>query len=109
MALAIPAITKLLAQLAVLAPIVNESIERIRQLIEAIRKGGGSTNKELEEHLKHAIELQDSVNKDINGQLQIIRSVLENVQKSLRALSLGVIGTGIIAVLAIVLVLVKQI
>src|SRR5438445_9847712 len=100
MALPILQITKLLTQLTVLAPVATDGIDKIRKLVETIRRGGGSTVK-LED-LKQAIELQNSVNKEVDDQLRIIKSVLENVQKSLKVLAFTTAGIGIAAVVALV-------
>jgi len=100
MALPILQITKLLTQLTVLAPVATDGIDKIRKLVETIRRGGGSTVK-LDD-LKQAIELQNSVNKEVNDQLRIIESVLENVQKSLKVLAFTTAGIGIVAVVALV-------
>ena len=100
MALPILQITKLLTQLTVLAPVATDGIDKIRKLVETIRRGGGSTVK-LED-LKQAIELQNSVNKEVDDQLRIIKSVLENVQKSLKVLAFTTAGIGIVAVVALV-------
>jgi predicted PurR-regulated permease PerM len=100
MALPILQITKLLTQLTVLAPVATDGIDKIRKLVETIRRGGGSTVK-LED-LKQAIELQNSVNKEVDDQLRIIESVLENVQKSLKVLAFTTAGLGIVALVALV-------
>ena len=100
MALPILQITKLLTQLTVLAPVATDGIDKIRKLVETIRRGGGSTVK-LDD-LKQAIELQNSVNKEVDDQLRIIESVLENVQKSLKVLAFTTAGIGIAAVVALV-------
>jgi predicted PurR-regulated permease PerM len=100
MALPILQITKLLTQLTVLAPVATDGIDKIRKLVETIRRGGGSTVK-LDD-LKQAIELQNSVNKEVDDQLRIIESVLENVQKSLKVLAFTTGGIGIVAVVALV-------
>jgi len=100
MALPILQITKLLTQLTVLAPVATDGIDKIRKLVETIRRGGGSTVK-LDD-LKQAIELQNSVNKEVDDQLRIIESVLENVQKSLKVLAFTTAGIGIVAVVALV-------
>lgn len=100
MALPILQITKLLTQLTVLAPVATDGIDKIRKLVETIRRGGGSTVK-LDD-LKQAIELQNSVNKEVDDQLRIIESVLENVQKSLKVLAFTTGVIGIVAVVALV-------
>ena len=100
MALPILQITKLLTQLTVLAPVATDGIDKIRKLVETIRRGGGSTVK-LED-LKQAIELQNSVNKEVDDKLRIIESVIENVQKSLKVLAFTTAGIGIVAVVALV-------
>jgi len=98
--LPMPAITKLLAQLALFAPAITQAVDKLRELIETLRKPGAGTQKQLDD-LKQAIELQDTVNKKINDELRIIRSVLEHVQKSLKVLAYAALGIGLVALVAL--------
>jgi len=96
-------ITKLLIQLGPYAP---DAIKKLRELIDTLRKPGAGTQKQLDD-LKQAIELQLGVNNEINEQLKLIKSVLENVQSSLKILGIVAAGVGIIAVIALVLAATK--
>jgi hypothetical protein len=100
MALPILQIAKLLAELTVMAPVVGDGVDKIRKLVETIRKGDSNNAKQLET-LKQAVELQSAVNKKMDDQLRIIESVLEKVQKSLKVLALASAGIGIVALTAL--------
>ena len=100
------AIAKLLIQLATITPTVNNSVEQIRRLIDTIRKPGAGTQNQLDD-LKKAIELQASVNKEINDKLKLIETVLQTVQKSLKILAVTGAGVGLIALVALVVAVVK--
>jgi hypothetical protein len=106
MALPILQIAKLLGQLTTVGPVVTDGVDKIRKLVETIRKGDGNTPKRLEA-LQQAIELQSAVNRKVDDQLQIIESVLENVQKSLKVLAFGSAGIGIVALAALALAILK--
>ncbi|MGH7796460.1 MAG: hypothetical protein ACREQ2_16450 [Candidatus Binatia bacterium] len=106
MALPILQIAKLLAQLTVMAPVVSDGVDKIRKLVETIRKGDANTAKQLEA-LKQAIELQSAVNKKMDDQLRIIESVLEKVQKSLKILAFTIAVIGVLAVTALVIAILK--
>lgn len=97
MALPIVQIAKLLGQLTVIGPVVTEGADKFRKLVEAVRKDDGNAARDLEA-LKQAVEVQSAVNKKFDDQLQIIQSVLNNVQKSLKIL---VFTTATAAALAI--------
>jgi ABC-type transporter Mla subunit MlaD len=102
----ITSIAKLLMQIAVLTPAVNDSIDKIRQLIDSVRKRGSGAQDQLDD-LKRAMELQDTLNKEMNDQLKLINSVLENVQKSLKILGATTAGIGLIALVALIVAVVK--
>jgi predicted PurR-regulated permease PerM len=102
----ITSIAKLLMQLAIITPTVNNSIEKIRQLIDTIRKPGAGTLSQLED-LKKAIELQATVNREMNDKLKLIETVLQTVQKSLKILAVTGVGVGLIALLALIVAVVK--
>ncbi len=106
MMFSITAIAKLLIQLATITPAVNVSIEQIRQLVETIRKPGAGTQNQLDD-LKKALELQATVNKEINDKLKLVETVLHTVQKSLKVLAVAAAGVGLIAVVALVVAVVK--
>lgn len=106
MALPILQITKLLAQLTMLAPVATEGVDKIRKLVETIRSGDASTTKQIDA-LKQAVELQSSVNKEVDDQLRVIKSVLENVQRSLKIWAVASAGTGIVAGVALLIALLK--
>ena len=99
-------IAKLLMQLAMLTPEVNESVDKIRHLIDTIRKPGAGTQNQLDD-LKKAIELQAAVNKEMNDKLKLIETVLQTVQKSLKILAVTGTGVGLIALVALVVAVVK--
>jgi predicted PurR-regulated permease PerM len=102
----IASIAKLLMQLATITPPVNNSIEKIRQLIDTIRKPGAGTQNQLDD-LKKAIELQAAVNKEMNDKLKLIETVLQTVQKSLKILAVTGAGVGLIALIALVIAVMK--
>jgi predicted PurR-regulated permease PerM len=102
MALPLIQIAKLLGQLTTVGPVVTDGVDKIRRLVETVRNSDGNTANRLET-LKQAIELQSAVNKKVDDQLQIIESVLENVQKSLKVLAFTSAGIGILAAAALVL------
>jgi hypothetical protein len=106
MALPILQIAKLLGQLTVLAPVVTEGAERIRKLVETIRKGDGNAIKELDA-LKQAIELQSAVNHKVDDQLRLIESVLKNMQRALRVLALACVALGVLSVTALAVAVLK--
>jgi len=106
MALPIVQIAKLLGQLTVIGPVVSEGVDKIRKLVETIRKTDGNIGKELET-LKQAVELQSGVNNKVEDQLRIIESVLKNVQKSLKVLAFVSMGIGIVAVAALAVAVLK--
>ena len=89
-----------------MSPTVNDSIERIRQLIDTIRKPGAATQNQLDD-LKKALELQAAVNQEMNDKLKLIETVLQTVQKSLKILAVVGAGVGLIAVVALVVAVVK--
>jgi predicted PurR-regulated permease PerM len=104
--LPIVSIAKLLVQLATITPVANDSIDNIRKLIDTVRKPGAGTQNQLD-NLKKAIELQLIVNREINDKLNLIGTVLQTVQKSLKILAVTVAGIGLIAVAALVVALLK--
>lgn len=106
MALPILQIAKLLGQLTTIGPVVTDGVDKMRKLVETIRKGDGDTTKQLEA-LKQAIELQSAVNKKVDDQLRLVESVLNNVQKSLKILAFTSAGIGIVAAIALVLAILR--
>ena len=106
MALPIVQIARLLGQLTTMGPVVTDGVDKIRKLVETVRRGDGNTTKQLEA-LRQAVELQSAVNRKMDEQVQIIESVLGNVQKSLKILAFTVAGIGLVAVAALVLALLK--
>lgn len=106
MALPILTIARLLGQLTTIGPVVTDGVDKIRKLVETIRKGDGNTARQLEA-LKQAMELQSAVNKKVEDQLQIIESVLKNMQKSLKILAFTGAGIAIVAVAALLVAIVK--
>lgn len=106
MALPILQIAKLLAQLTVMAPVVGDGVDKIRKLVEIVRKNDTSNAKQMEA-FSQAIELQSAVNKKIEDQLRIIESVLGNVQKSLKILVFTSAVIAIVAITALVVAILK--
>ena len=89
-----------------IGPLVTDGVDKMRKLVETIRKGDGNTTKELGA-LKQAIELQSAFNKRVDDQLRLIESVLNNVQKSLKILAFTSAVVGVVAVTALVLAMMK--
>ena len=106
MALPILQIAKLLAELTVIAPVVSDGVDKIRKLVETVRKGDANTAKQIDA-LRQAIELQSAVKKKMDDQLRIIESVLEKVQKSLKILAFTGAVVGVLAITALVLAVLK--
>jgi hypothetical protein len=106
MALPILQIAKLLAELTVIAPVVSDGVDKIRKLVETVRKGDANTAKQIEA-LRQAIELQSAVNKKMDDQLRIIESVLEKVQKALKILAFTSAVVGVLAITALVIAVLK--
>ena len=106
MMLPIAVIAKLLIQLATITPVANDSIDRIRKLIDTVRKPGAGTQSQLDD-LNKAIELQLIVNREIADKLNLIGTVLQTMQKSLKILTVTVAGVGLIAVSALLVALLK--
>ena len=106
MALPILQIARLLGQLTMIAPVVTDGMDKIRKLVETIRKGNGNNAGQIEA-VRQAIELQSAVNKKVENQLQLIEAVLRNVQKSLKLLAFSTAVTGIVAVAALLAAILK--
>jgi hypothetical protein len=58
-------------------------------------------------YLENALDLQSGLNGKITDQLQIVESVLINVEKSLKVLAYITAGTVVVAVVAITVALLK--
>lgn len=101
MALPLLQITRLLAQLTTVGPVVTEGADKIRRLVETLRRNNGDTVKQLE-GLKQAAELQSAVNKKVDDQLQIIESLLAKVQQSLKILTLISVAAALLALAALI-------
>jgi hypothetical protein len=106
MALPIMQIAKLMAQLTVFAPVITDGADKIRKLVETLRKGDGNSAKQVDA-LRQAIELQSAVNRKVDDQLRIVEAVLEHVQKSLKVLVFASAGAVIVAGAALALALLK--
>jgi hypothetical protein len=106
MALPILQIAKLLGQLTVIGPVVTDGVDKMRKLVETIRQGNGNTAKELEA-MKQAIELQSAVNKKVDDQLRLVESVLKNMQKSLRVLTVTNAALAIVVAAALAIAILK--
>jgi hypothetical protein len=106
MALPILQIARLLGQLTTIGPVVTEGVDKIRKLVESIRKGDGNSAGQLDA-LKQAIELQNAVNRKVEDQLQIVESVLKNVQRSLKIMAISTTTLGVVAIAALVAAILK--
>lgn len=106
MALPLLQIAKLLGQLTVIGPVVTDGVDKIRKLVETIRNGDGNTAKQIDA-LRQAVELQSAMNKRVDEQLRIVESVLANMQKSLKVLTLTSVLIGMTALLALVMAFLK--
>ena len=102
----IASIAKLLIQLATLTPAVNSSVEKIRDLVEAVRRPGAETQNRLDD-LQQAIELQGVVNKEMIDKLKLIETVLATIQKSLKNIAVTGVIVGLIAVIALLVAIMK--
>ena len=100
MALPLLQMSKLLAQLTTVGPVVTDGADKIRRLVESLRRGDPDSVKQLEA-LRQAVELQSAVNRKVEDQLQIIESVLANVQKSLKLLTVTSVTAMMVAVAAL--------
>lgn len=106
MAFPIASIAKLLIQLATLTPAVNSSVEKIRELVDAVRKPGAETQNRLDD-LQKAVELQGIVNKEMIDKLKLIETVLQTMQKSLKNMAVTGVIVGLIALVALLVAVVK--
>ena len=106
MAFPIASIAKLLIQLATLTPAVNSSVEKIRDLVDAVRKPGAETQNRLDD-LQKAIELQGVVNKEMIDKLRLIETVLQTMQKSLKNMAVTGVVVGLVALVALIVAVVK--
>jgi hypothetical protein len=57
--------------------------------------------------LEKAMELQSALNEKSDVQLKIVQALLENIQRSLKMVILGLIGTAMVAVAALAIALTK--
>jgi hypothetical protein len=57
--------------------------------------------------LRQAVELQASALKTLDDEMKIVKAILENIQKSLRILTVAIAAVGVISVLAIAIALAK--
>ena len=80
------------------APVVSA----IRKVVADSRFG---TDESRISNLEKTLELQAALNEKVNVQLKIVQALLENVQRSLKLLTIAAIATAIIAVVAISLAL----
>jgi hypothetical protein len=106
MGLAVRGITFLVKQLAFRLPVVVRTVGEVASLVGKMRSSQGDEDLRVV-RLEKAMELQSSLNDKLTTQLEVIQSVLERLQTSLRLLWLAVVATGILAVVAIVLALAR--
>jgi hypothetical protein len=93
-------IAKLIGQLALVAPMVTDGVDRMRQLVEVVRNGDGGVTKQVDA-LKQAVALQSAINNKIDEQLRTMESLLASMQKSLKVLSLISVGAALVAIVAL--------
>jgi hypothetical protein len=106
MGLAARGIALLVKQLAFRLPVVVRTVGEVASLVGRMRSSQGDEDPRVL-RLEKAMELQGSLNDKLTSQLEVIQAVLERLQTSLRLLWLAVIATGVLAVVAIVLVLTR--
>ena len=82
------------------APVVSA----IRKVVADSRFGADESRIS---RLEKTMELQAALNEKVEVQLKIVQALLENVQRSLKLLTIAAIATAIIAVVAIFLALFK--
>jgi flagellar capping protein FliD len=93
-------IAKLIGQLALVAPMVTDGVDKMRKLVEVVRNGDGGVTKQVDA-LKQAVALQSAINDKIDEQLRTMESLLASMQKSLKILSLISVSAGIVAIVAL--------
>ena len=95
--------TKTITQILIqLGPHVPDTVEKLRGLIDTLRKPGANIQKQVDD-LKQAIELQLGVNNEINQQFKLVKGDLESMQASLKiSMTVGASAV-LIAVIALVL------
>jgi hypothetical protein len=80
-------------------------------VISAIRKVVADSRIEIDEsrisNLEKTMGLQAALNEKVDVQLKIVQTLLENVQRSLKLLTIAAIATAVIAVVAILLAVLK--
>jgi hypothetical protein len=99
-------ISRLLAQLTAVGPVVTDGADKIRRLVESLRRGDPDSVKQLEA-LRQAVELQSAVNRKVEDQLQLIESVLANVQKLLKLLTVTSVTAMMVAIAALATAVVR--
>jgi hypothetical protein len=57
--------------------------------------------------LEKSLELQVALNETLEVQIKIVQALLENVQKTLRVLTIGMVATATIAALALAVAILK--
>jgi hypothetical protein len=91
-----------------LSPLILSSapvIGAIRKLVDDSATGGYEARVA---NLEKAMELQSALNESIDAQLRIVQALLKRVQRSLKILVVTVIGTAVIAVIALALVILNS-
>jgi hypothetical protein len=91
-----------------LSPLILSSapvIGAIRKLVDDSATGGHEARVA---NLEKAMELQSALNESIDAQLRIVQALLKRVQRSLKILVVTVIGTAVIAVIALALVILNS-
>ena len=82
------------------APVINA----IRKVVSDARTGSDEARID---NLEKAMGLQAALNDKVDVQLKIVETLLQNVQRSLKMLTIAAIGTAIIAGLALAMAIIR--
>ncbi|HXF75684.1 MAG TPA: hypothetical protein VNN13_06295 [Methylomirabilota bacterium] len=83
-------------------PLISSAADAIYKRLLDARSGNSEARIGA---LEKGLELQAALNETVEVQIKIIQASLENVQKALRIVILGLIGTATIAALALAVAL----
>lgn len=98
------AMTQLLQKLA---PLVLESAAAVSYLRKFIGEPRPDGTEARLDALENAIEVQSTLNKTVDVQINLILALLEKVQKRLQIILIALIATGTLAALALAVALLK--
>ena len=101
-------ILKLIKDLPGIIDTVGKTTKALKEL--AVKKSGDEAlkDRELFSKFEKALELQTKLNEQIENQMKIIQTVLENTQKTLRILTYVAYCAAGLALLAVVLALIRS-